>query len=154
MCLSRFLFAKLPSPQTLTLKVITVTGSVFYIQIYTISKRGDGMVANSSNTLHFYWSKQERIVSTDYSLGIQIPSKKVVWGVFRRLNTFSEGSWIPRDWFFFPPTVVANHFRTRRGSLLFTFCWICGLDISGFAGRRVFHLKTSGLHSNHDINSG
>ena len=27
---------------------------------------------------------------------IQIPSKKVVWGVFRRLNTFSEGSWIPR----------------------------------------------------------
>ena len=32
-----------------------------------------------------------------YSLGIQIPSKKVVWGVFRRLNSFSEGSWIPRD---------------------------------------------------------
>ena len=26
----------------------------------------------------------------------QIPSKKVVWGVFRRSNTFSEGSWIPR----------------------------------------------------------
>ena len=25
-----------------------------------------------------------------------MPSKKVVWGVFRRLNTFSEGSWIPR----------------------------------------------------------
>ena len=34
-----------------------------------------------------------------YSLGIQIPSKKVVWGVFRRSNTFSEGSWIPRVWF-------------------------------------------------------
>ena len=29
------------------------------------------------------------------TLGIQIPSKKVVWSVFRRLNTFSEGSWIP-----------------------------------------------------------
>ena len=30
------------------------------------------------------------------TLGIQMPSKKVVWGVFRSLNTFSEGSWIPR----------------------------------------------------------
>ena len=25
-----------------------------------------------------------------------MPSKKVVWGVLRRLNTFSEGSWIPK----------------------------------------------------------
>ena len=29
------------------------------------------------------------------TLGIQIPSKKIVWGVFSRLNSFSEGSWIP-----------------------------------------------------------
>ena len=34
----------------------------------------------------------------DASLGIQIPSK-VVWGVFRRFNTFSAGSWIPRACF-------------------------------------------------------
>ena len=36
------------------------------------------------------------IICLCFSLGIQIPSKKVLWGVFRWLNTFSEGSWIPR----------------------------------------------------------
>ena len=29
-------------------------------------------------------------------LGLQIPSKKVLWGVFRGLNTFLEGIWSPR----------------------------------------------------------
>ena len=33
----------------------------------------------------------------DDALGLQIPSKKVVWGVFGRLSTFSEGIWSPRD---------------------------------------------------------
>ena len=32
----------------------------------------------------------------EISLELQIPSKKVLWGVFRRSNTFLEGSWIPR----------------------------------------------------------
>ena len=32
------------------------------------------------------------------SLGLQIPSKKVLWGVFRGLNTFLEGIWSPRDY--------------------------------------------------------
>ena len=46
-----------------------------------------------------------------FPIGIQIPSEKVVWGVFRRLNTFSEGSWIPRDL-----TIVYNYevFLTLR----------------------------------------
>ena len=30
------------------------------------------------------------------TLGLQIPSKKVLWGVFRGLNTFLEGIWSPR----------------------------------------------------------
>ena len=29
-------------------------------------------------------------------LGLQIPSKKVLWGVFRGLSTFLEGIWSPR----------------------------------------------------------
>ena len=32
------------------------------------------------------------------SLGLQIPSKKVLWGVFRGLSTFLEGIWSPRVW--------------------------------------------------------
>ena len=32
------------------------------------------------------------------SLGLQMPSKKVLWGVFRGLNTFLEGIWSPRVW--------------------------------------------------------
>ena len=31
-----------------------------------------------------------------FSLGLQMPSKKVLWGVFRGLNTFLEGIWSPR----------------------------------------------------------
>ena len=35
-------------------------------------------------------------------MGIRIPSKKVVRGVFRKLNTFSKGCrWIPREFHFF-----------------------------------------------------
>ena len=29
------------------------------------------------------------------TLGLQIPSKNVLWGVFRGLNTFLEGIWSP-----------------------------------------------------------
>ena len=43
-----------------------------------------------------------------YALEIQIPSKKVVWGVFRRLNTFSEGSWIHRVHFFGEGWIVVS----------------------------------------------
>ena len=36
--------------------------------------------------------------SSHLTLGLQIPSKKVrSWGVFRRLNTFLEGIWSPRE---------------------------------------------------------
>ena len=43
------------------------------------------------------------------ALGIQIPSKKVVGGVFRRLNTFWEGSWIHREGFFGYPAIPLTH---------------------------------------------
>ena len=32
-----------------------------------------------------------------HSLGLQTPSKKVLWGVFRGLSSFLEGIWSPRD---------------------------------------------------------
>ena len=32
----------------------------------------------------------------DFFLGLQTPSKKVLWSVFRGLNTFLEGIWSPR----------------------------------------------------------
>ena len=31
------------------------------------------------------------------TLGLQIPSKKVLWGVFWGLNTSLEGIWSPRE---------------------------------------------------------
>ena len=50
----------------------------------------------------FSWVLQqiEAVVDSYYSLGLQIPSQKVLWSVFRSLSTFLEGIWSPRDWLY------------------------------------------------------
>ena len=44
----------------------------------------------------FFWGGGVCVYKSK-TIGLQIPSKKVLWGVFRGLNTFLEGIWSPRD---------------------------------------------------------
>ena len=63
------------------------------------------------------------------ALGLQIPSKKVLWGVFRGLNTFLEGIWSPRggenlcfSWFWVLLVHILQEETWRLPAMLRTAC--------------------------------
>ena len=53
-------------------------------------------------------------------LGFQIPTKKVLWGVFRGLNTFLEGIWSPRGL-----TKIGLKKTTKYDNYVNFIVWIC-----------------------------
>ena len=68
------------------------------------------------------------------TLGLQIPSKKVLWSVFRGLNTFLEGIWSPRVScfsFFFEQKNLSKKSTSR--SYLYLVRW-CLLSPGWFMG--------------------